>query len=135
MKEVSGPKAIRQTVAELLKQFDVEWDGMLWRTGVYGIYYHTQQEGAAFYHGDGPGGPECFDFPNFRTALVIDTDELGDLEDEFDIKFSLDWVSELERLMPRIQESGFDCAIIVGETGAEVEGAPVEVVDLRISLR
>jgi hypothetical protein len=119
-------------ISELFEKEGEVWTGKLYKVGE-GNYYHTSQEGAEFYESEDKGVNE-YDMLPFNRAIFIDLDEINhmnflegldpNLEDSGDIALFI------ESALPHIKDLGFDGAVIFGETGAEVEGLPVEVVDL-----
>lgn len=111
---------------------DRQWTGKLYRAGNQGIYYHTDPEGARFYEKVHNSKTAEYQFPDFKNALLINTDKNGDLNTLTKLVGDFEDIgSAIEDALPAIAKKGFDCLIIVGDTGADTWGVPIEVVDLR----
>ena len=115
------------------------WNGYLYRAGGRGIFYHTSALGASFYGKD----VKKYEPPNATKVMVIDIDadtssgsrshiglnEIGQMLDmTVDEILEYDLAIAIEDAMPIIREEGYDAVVIVGETGSDVYGDPVEVV-------
>jgi hypothetical protein len=128
-------KDVQTTIKRLFREYEEKWDGKLYRAGPDGDYFHTSREGAEFY-ATSEFSVEEFPLPTFSNAIVIDFDN----DKHMDFLYSLAGVDDpcmvedisilLDGVRPKLKDLGFDCLIINGETGAEVEGVPVEVVKL-----
>lgn len=117
-------------ISDRVAEYEPDWDGTIWRAGNDGVFYHVTKEGAEFY-----GEPEQYKLPQFRNVLHLDIDQNG-----LDIiakvhKLSVDdiidnWVEYMEEAIPIFKSQGYDAVLIEGETGMEVTGPPLEIVDL-----
>ncbi len=123
--------SLPEIINNLYRKYDDVWSGNLYRSGNSGIYYHTNQEGASFYGDD----VKTFECPKLNNVLVVDLEDVGSMEkiaeladktyDEF---IEDDIALGLEEVIPILFSNGFEAIVIEGETGAEVEGIPIEVV-------
>lgn len=129
-------KDVASTIKKLFSECDEKWDGKLYRAGhIDGSYFHTSREGAQYYVNEEHGSVEEFPLPVFSNAIVIDFDNDRHMNFLYALMgvepFSVDDISTLiDDARQPLKELGFDCLIIFGETGAQVEGVPVEVVKL-----
>lgn len=116
---------------------DDGWNGYLYRSGGHGIFYHTSAIGASFYGKD----VKKYETPLANKVIIIDIDEeignkrrIGLKQISKLINKTVDEIIEddlaiaIEQSLPIIKDKGYDAVVIVGETGAEVYGDPVEVV-------
>jgi hypothetical protein len=113
---------------------DFQWDGMLYRCGPPGNYYHISKIGALFYEHMG----ECkqYDLPKLNKILVFDSDNpdmtqmIAGLTNQKveDIISNGTWVEDIDKCLSILKNAGFDGAVIHGETGRDVTGPPIEVV-------
>lgn len=128
--------SLSSTIERIFEDYDEEWDGFLYKVGG-GVFYHTSLEGAEFY-----GSPQQYKCPNISNVLIFDTDSMNDTPGREDYGLTVgigflesilddfdedDWVDGMERAIP-ILLNKYKAIIILGETGREVTGVPVEVV-------
>lgn len=118
--------------------------------GLAGKYYHTDPEGVSFYEDLYGSKANAVDIPDFKKPLLIDTDGSGIASaKELGIDaMTLDELAEaagttvddileegigefLEDALPGLKEKGYDGVVIHGETGPDLPGVPIEVVDMR----
>jgi len=109
-----------------------QWDGKLYRAGdPAGIYYHVAGSGAQYYAAATGEPVEAYPYPDFKQVLFIDLDEDAEwIDRQLRGKSTGDVGLDLEELMPALRERGFDGVLLHGETGADVAGPSIEVVDL-----
>jgi predicted kinase len=123
----------------LYENYDEPWSGKLYRHGPTEgdkpVYYHTNHEGAEFYgpdvkeySADMSGKTIHLNIEDDKTIRLITKFAPEELDDNGNV---MDVALGLEKIMPKLKEMGYDWAVIEGETGSDVSGAPVEVVDLR----
>ncbi len=113
--------------------FPQQWDGCLYRTGdSNGIYYHAAEDGAEYYASREREGMPVLSYPlpAFSKVLLINIEEDNDWLEKQIGESSDDIALDLEAIMPKLRAKGYDGVIIHGETGADVSGPSIEVVDL-----
>lgn len=122
-------------LTQIIKHYNPEWDGFLYRSGQSGIFYHTSLEGAQFYGNN----IKKYKPPQTNKIIVIDIDHVGPpsgniigletigklIGKTIDEVIEMDLALAIEEALPKINA---DAVIIYGDTGAEVQGVPVEVV-------
>lgn len=124
-------------IKKSLKDYeDAQWNGKIYRVGPAGSYYHVSPEGAELYRSIYPDNEvQEYDFPSFSKVALLDLDN----EDHLNFIYETSGVESemaddistlIEGLLPILKNLGFDGLIINGETGSDVEGPPIEIIQL-----
>ena len=134
---VEGKKGIMAQITDATGRYGFEWNKRLYRAGEpseRGTFYAIDREVADTYSellGEPVGE---FEFPDVKRALVVDLDEgtLKEVERYAGKKFKDvgDVALLIEDAMAGIKADGYDSIVIVGETGGDIPGTPIEFVDL-----
>jgi hypothetical protein len=135
----AGAKA-KDVIADATAGYGHTWDGRLYRSetgegGRTGDYYAVDPENAEMYAELAGGAPvESFAFPDVEKPFIVNIDEGGLTEVERFAGEKFEDVGDIAMLiedaLPSIRGAGYDSVVIIGETGPDIWGVPVEFVDL-----